>query len=1549
MPDTTQPDDLSALLESARRRLVETGTRNRLVHVNRANKRANALNIVDERSADIFDLMRVQGKRMRFAARDEEDEPETEPQLLALATDEDTEAAEARFRDDFLETDLGAEALQRRLLRLFADARTAEEEQGVNILFLALGFLRWFESDSSETLRESPLILLPVELIRDERRATYNLKARDADIVTNMPLQERLREDFGLVLPEIEEDEAFDPQSYFEEIQTRIEGRARWEIDRDGMQLGFFSFSKLLMMRDLEPEHWPDGAFDDHPILSGLLAGGFPQASPLFAPQEKLDPVLDPDQLLHVVPADASQTRVIEEVRAGRNLVVQGPPGTGKSQTIANIIAGAAHDGKRVLFVAEKMAALSVVHDRLQKVGLGDLCLEVHSRAANKKAFLQELARTLAAGSEPPDQPGPPDRLRAARDRLNAVATLLHDPVPGHGFTPFRALAEIARFVGRDVPPPKQPRDGLAALDDAARAALADRVAAYAGLLAQAGPRQDHPFAGVKATDLQPTDLQRLAGDLADAFAALGDLRARASARAEAAGQPLPATLADCAALRALLAEAANRPQQGQDATAVLLPLAGQQRLAEALSAGVDWAKARDEAGARFGDPAFEAEPAALRARLAPGASSVWARIFGGYRGASRDLGTLLTGSLPKEPHARLALVDELIVVRKRRAVMADEEPWLREALGSEWRGERTPFAALAEMAGWLDRLRAHAPLTDTEAVDRVCAAAADRAPLENALDRAEAALATVLARLDLSLPEDRLDAILTRLEAMHAQIDRYGEWAQIAHLSQRLDTDGLGPLLYALDAGHVAPDGAVDEVLYAIAEARWDAARAALPDLDDLRLLDRHALVAAFQDLEAARMAETRQLVHAKHLAQLPTGGQGQMGFLRGEMGKKRRHKPIRKIMQAAGEMVQRIKPVFLMSPISIAQYLPPGSVHFDLLVIDEASQVRPEDALGAIARAQQIVVVGDQKQLPPTSFFDRLSGGDDDEAEDDDTVATAGATEMESVLTLCEARGLNPAMLEWHYRSRDPSLIAVNNAEFYDHRLILPPSPVQNDPEYGLSFRRVPGVYSSRSRGDGRPGTNRIEAEALADAVAAHARTRPDLSLGVVAFSKAQADMLTEVLEVARRKDEILDGFLREGQAEDVFVKNIENVQGDERDVILISVGYGPAEPGGRLTSMSFGPINGEGGERRLNVLFSRARTRCVVFCSFDPNDIDTARTTREGPRVLKRFLEFARSGEMAQPVVTGEGFDSPLEEDVADVIAGLGYPCDAQVGAAGFRIDLGVRHPEQSGRYILAVECDGATYHAALWARERDRLRQAVLEGLGWRFHRIWSTDWFHRRASEIDRLRAALSDAALDSGPAFSGANRDGRRAPVEAPGESAEPVLPPPPELSAPAYEAAQITVDMAVEPHDAPAPLLTDLVTRIVAAEGPIHREIVARRVAEAFGKARTGRRIREVTEQALDRAAKSGADVQRDGAFAMTRGQVADPPVRDRSAEGAPVTKADCLPPTEIRAAAERVRSESGDMDDEALVTATARLLGFARTGRDLRAWIASVLSLHV
>lgn len=1560
MPEHKQTA-VTKVLEAARRKLLDTGTRNRLIHVNRANQRANCLNVINERSDEIFRTLRIDGKRMRFKAMGKDKTDPEDEMLLALPDLRPSEVA-GRHTDSYIETPLGPDALARRLLRLAHDAKTAEEEQGLNILYLAIGFLRWREDPSSEVQREAPLILLPARLVRNERTSTFDILCSDDDITTNLPLQERLRQDFGILLPEVEETEEWLPSTYFSKVSESVSGQAEWSIDADGMQLGFFSFAKLLMHRDLDIATWPEEAFVEHPLLKGLLADGFEADTPLFGPEDKLDDLLDPAQIIQVIDADASQTKVIEEVRRGASLVVQGPPGTGKSQTITNIIAAAAHDGKSVLFVAEKMAALSVVHDRLVKSGLRDICLELHSRTANKKAFAQELGRTLSASSKALPGAADPARLRKTRDELNRISALLHAALPPSNDTPFQTMSEIIGLIGQGVTPPSIPLESLEVLDrDARREAIA-AVKAFVSALEKSGPPESHPFRGAQALDLQPTDLLRLTSELSAAASAIQGLMQEVALLAQTLQRREPVNLTEVSALGDGLECLAAAPIGAPELVSVLFDHVSSSRLAEGLEAGVSWAEAHQAAALKFSAAAWTANLAVIRPAIVAGQASIFSRLFGRYRRASQELGSLLTGPLPKLPSERLALLDQLAEIQSRRKRLAEEEGWLQSVLSTEWRGERTPFTVIRKASNWLASVKASGGFTTANHVLSAMQAIPDptavaRTLSERARDcRAKVDVAIARLKLDLRQAETGQTIETSPLAEFHAALtqmvaapDRYTEWTNLVRTISIAQYHKAGAIIDAVGEGRVKPAAAVQEFAYACAEARWNAARVARPELNHLRELDRHDMVRLFRDLEKDRIDAAKILILSRHFEQMPRGSMGEMGVIRGEIGRKRGHKSIRWVMKNAANMVQRIKPVMLMSPISVAQFLPPGSVSFDLLLIDEASQIRPEDALGVVARARQIVVVGDQKQLPPTSFFDRLlddADGADLEEEDQETPPGATAADMESILSLCEARGLRSRMLEWHYRSRDPSLIRVSNAEFYGDRLVLPPSPLQLDDNYGLKFRRVPGVYARGGSGVGRQGTNKIEAEAVVRAIADHARNWPDLSLGVVTFSKAQADMMTEVMELERRRDPVLEGFLREGRHEDVFVKNIENVQGDERDVILISVGYGPQESNGRLTAMTFGPVNGEGGERRLNVLFSRARVRCEVFASFDPGDIDPSRTRREGPRVLKRFLDFAKTKAIDERTVTGLDADSAFEEDVAAVIRQLGYLPDLQVGTAGFRIDIGVRHPQRPGEYLVAVECDGAAYHAALWARERDRLRQDILENLGWRFHRIWSTDWFHHRNREIKRLVDALEQSRSKSNGASRVRGANHGETPEDLPLEQHNELI----EiehlaLTAPAYVRTDLYVRSNVEPHDAPVSQLADLVQKIVATEGPVHVEEVARRITGAFGKSRTGGRIMEAVNRAVSVALQKDNTLRQSDMFLMTEAQAKDPPVRDRTEESGNLIKAAYISPIEFQAAAKRVRSESGDMAPQELTVAVARLLGFQRVGAELASAIAQAL----
>jgi very-short-patch-repair endonuclease len=465
-------------------------------------------------------------------------------------------------------------------------------------------------------------------------------------------------------------------------------------------------------------------------------------------------------------------------------------------------------------------------------------------------------------------------------------------------------------------------------------------------------------------------------------------------------------------------------------------------------------------------------------------------------------------------------------------------------------------------------------------------------------------------------------------------------------------------------------------------------------------------------------------------------------MALIVNEINKQKRHIPIRQLMLRAANALVALKPCFIMGPLSVAQYLAPGQLKFDLVVMDEASQLKPEDAIGAIARGGQIVVVGDPKQLPPTTFFQRVSlDGEDDNAGDD----RAAVEEGESILDVASTLFQPVRRLRWHYRSRHHSLIAFSNSEFYQRNLVIFPSAYHDDPSLGVKHRFVAdGVFEN--------GRNPREAAIVVEAVLEHMRQHGDESLGVVTLNFEQRELVEELLDRELRNDPTAIAYQErmKGGQETLFVKNLENVQGDERDVIFISTTYGSDARGNQF--QRFGPINGPSGHRRLNVLFTRAKKRTVVFSSLDPERIQTTASTPWGVRALKQYLIFARTGILQQADDGGDQPANDFERSVGDALKEKGYDVVPQIGVAGFFIDLGVKHPARPGAFLLGIECDGAGYHSGRSARDRDRLRQEILENLGWTIHRVWSTDWFKSREAEIKRLLQRIEDR-LANDPAY----------------------------------------------------------------------------------------------------------------------------------------------------------------------------------------------------
>jgi len=656
-------------------------------------------------------------------------------------------------------------------------------------------------------------------------------------------------------------------------------------------------------------------------------------------------------------------------------------------------------------------------------------------------------------------------------------------------------------------------------------------------------------------------------------------------------------------------------------------------------------------------------------------------------------------------------------------------------------------------------------------------------------------------------------------------------------------------------------------------------------------------------------------------------------MLLLRNEFAKKTRHLPLRRLMEQAGRAVQAIKPVFMMSPLSVASFLPPGAVEFDLVVFDEASQVKPVDALGAIARGRQLVVVGDSKQLPPTSFFDSLTGTGEDADEENVTA------DIQSILELCKARQMPERMLRWHYRSQHQSLIAASNHLFYDNKLVIFPSPGGQE-QLGLVYHHLPTTYYER----GTTRTNPLEAQAVAEAVLHHARTTPRLTLGVVAFSTAQRQAIQDALERLRKQHPETEAFFNRHAHEPFFVKNLENVQGDERDVMLISIGYGRTKDGS--LTMSFGPLNGEGGERRLNVLITRAKQRCEIFTNLTAEDLDLNRTHAQGVAALKTFLNFAQHGRLNHDEESSHVTEAPFEEAVYQALTARGYEVRPQVGSQSFYLDLAVVDPDQPGRYVLGIECDGTIYRAARSARDRDRLRQQVLEAMGWRLHRIWSTDWFRDPQRETERAVQAIEEAC--------------RRAALDEPDEPEEVILTEPEaELVGIAREEAPATPVMVAEPYQVaqlPAAVghrelhqhslgqLANWLTAIVRVESPIHIEEATRRLAQASGATQMGARIRKTGQDAA-LLAQNLRHLRREGDF-LWENTMQQPPLRDRSNLPAISRKLTFIAPEELTRALRTVVEQSFALPREAAYLPTVRLLGFSRLSDDMRQQLDTVLA---
>lgn len=1172
----------------------------------------------------------------------------------------------------------------------YRTARTALEENGANSLFMALGMLKWFETPISEQPRYAPILLLPVDIIRKSGNK-YVIRKRDEDIMLNITIVELLKQNFNInldVLKQLPMDKSgVDVQLIFTYFRRAIIEQKGWNVLEEFM-LGLFSFNKFVMWNDI---HTNADKLKENQVVASLMEKHDKQENPpVPVDAGKVDRENKPMDFAIPLDVDSSQMEAIVESGRGQTFILHGPPGTGKSQTITNMIANALYQGKRVLFVAEKMAALSVVQSRLKKIGLAPFCLELHSNKANKKHFLQQMEEVLNVTKihEPEDYAKRSEELFAERRQLISYMEALHRKQLS-GYSLYECISEFLSLPDDEI------SDGLPALDHMTKTfvdSCRDLVEQADAVLAIIGQPSQHELYGLEPSDNRMETLDGLQHLITQLREHDEKLTTQLQTLNNATSLDIsPET--DMEWLRRFADYLKDEQQTEQ--------LHGQ--LTDSFSEDVakidvqanrqEWAEICD----KWFLPRYFAKRKYIKSMqrygqvLEAGLQALFQNVED-YQNARRQLG---------EKGTELALFADEHCIRHEERLQA-----YRNYAGSQPEARRLNFIRLAEEIGVVG------------------------SQVDDTLSRINALTAVRYAKDDIIRQADRW------LRA-YGQVRDWYHWVE---LKQRMKKMGILPVVRRVENGE-APRKAVDAFLKGVFH---QLIRYAIDQNDQLRMFNglkfRQQIEKYKQDTLRFQELSKAEL-YSKLAARVPSAsvasvGGSEVSILKRNIANGGRGTSIRAIIDSIPKLLPRLCPCMLMSPISVAQFIDLNNDKFDIVIFDEASQMPTSEAVGAIARGKSLIVVGDSKQMPPTSFF-QATQVNEEEADIDD---------MESILDDCITLSLCQHQLKWHYRSKHESLIAFSNSQYYGNELFTFPSV--DDRQAKVTLVPVQGVYDK-----GRSRSNMYEAQAIVDEILRRLEdpALSDYSIGVVAFSKVQGDKIEDVLTDALD----LRPDLKEkayNVNEPIFIKNLENVQGDERDVILFSVGYGPDKDG--KVSMNFGPLNNPGGERRLNVAVSRARYEMMVFSTLKSSHIDLKRSKAKGVEGLKRFLEFAETGTLpfVSDTVHAEQ-DNVVVRQICQALQQKGYVTDAFVGKSNFKVDIAVSTQERPDEYILGILCDGRNYYETKTTRDREIVQPNVLRMLNWRVMRVYSIDWYENQERAIrqilDELKAAEKEAAEDN--------------------------------------------------------------------------------------------------------------------------------------------------------------------------------------------------------
>lgn len=1406
------------------KKLIDFSRRNQLLYFK---PRASLSVEIKEPATEIFRKLVLEGRSLEFKSLVSADmgfagdmepfdiddlEPGLDPDLAALPEED-----RPKLNSSALQTDKDDQALSATLGRLHSRAKASLQEQGVKILYLALYFVEWFEvQGNTETDARSPLFLIPVNIERRGLNGSYKVNLIDDEIRINPTMSYKFLRDYGIDLSKLDSlANSSDNLDYIEnieqleevvaEIESIVQKESKpekeWRVV-DESSLSLFSFAKLALYKDLENNK---EQIVNHPIVR-QIAGDLMameeftqgqgdsnyQPEKVFSAKE-LDKKVDANSAQQILDADSSQQEAICAAKAGQSFVLQGPPGTGKSQTIANIISESLAQGKKVLFVSEKKAALDVVVNRLKESQLHNFCLELHGSQQKKSEVINELRSSwenIKAIALESKRNIFVEDINKVRDELQEVIDELHEirqPINMSLYEIYGELSRLGMLLDQELE-----EEDLAVsftiknLDRMDVSKLSELDYIFQQLERKSEILNDYDNFIWRNASVAKLSFE-LENDIKSNFLEFQRILRKLKSYADPISRNYFGREVHTLKEFKWIAEACQLVLESPFPRKDWLAKDSIGRVKELASHAreehEECRSRREELMAHYSESFFNLDHQSMLVRFETQYQGVMRFFNVNYWKDVSQIKKLSLYNEQKDLNTIIADLEQAAMLDQQTAAIDKESEELQYVLGDFYEKFDTNWEETLTAVRWvqkvLDKFDANIPSALLEVVSSAEKQLADSNAPEEFFDFKENAeellkaydlvkfhlqfYKSVFHAPNIDLNKISFDDLVQHLDDLIANVHKIEDWTEFKNLMKKAEDFGFKQLLDGVISRPSPKNSSLlkERFLKKFYELWADKIELENPCMRKFSGHEQRLLIQKFVDLDLKQIEKINNEL-AKNLslnwieyASNPHN-QEAIKLIQAELNKKKRHKPIRVLLKEVPELLQTLQPCWMMSPLTVSQLVDSSAsvanrLEFDLVIFDEASQIRTEDAISSIYRAKQLILAGDTNQLPPTNFFNFIDEKDDDDYQEN---------HFESVLDECSVF-LNNRTLNWHYRSQHESLISFSNYFIYDNSLVTFPSPMLYAEDYGVHFQLVEdGRYEKGAR------SNRNEAKAVAAAVMQHFSEKPNLSLGVIAFSEAQQDAIERELANLLRKNPDMEQFFNEDNTDAFFVKNLENVQGDERDVIYFSIGYARDSRG--TLSHNFGPLNRDGGHRRLNVAITRARRKIKVFSSITGNDIDLTRTSAQGATLLKKYLSYAQQQQHEFDKARGlekeleldadfkleeetgllfesrilQGKENSLGDSIAKALRDQGYKTKLLLGNSDYRVDIVVGTDPDKEEYQLAIETDGPIYQMANTTRDRERLRRQVLENLGWKVVRIYARDWVRNPAQEMQRILAAL---------------------------------------------------------------------------------------------------------------------------------------------------------------------------------------------------------------